>query len=158
MERKDLLRQHMISRFSESEAHLSFDQAVDNIADDLRGKRPTGTAHSLWEVLEHLRITQRDILESTRKTNHVSPEFPAGYWPQTQKPPHGRAWDESASAFRDDGKAMIELIADKATDLFAPMPTGKGRTILRQVLLAADHNAYHLGELVLLRRLLGIWQ
>jgi uncharacterized damage-inducible protein DinB len=157
MERDDLLRQHLISLFSESEAHLNFDQAVENIADDLRGKRPAGAAHSPWEVLEHMRITQRDILESTRKTNHVSPEFPAGYWPQTQKPPHRRAWDESASAFQDDGKAMIELIANKATDLFDPISTGEGRTILRQVLLAADHNAYHLGELVLLRRLLGIW-
>jgi hypothetical protein len=109
-------------------------------------------------VLEHLRIAQWDILEFSRNAKHVSPEFPSGYWPGAQAPPNETAWDKSADAFRSDHKAMAELIAKESTDLLAPIPNAEGKTILREALLVADHTAYHLGELVLLRRLLGAWQ
>jgi DinB superfamily len=124
----------------------------------LRGKRPRGAEHSAWEILEHLRIAQWDILEFSRNPKHKSPDWPKGYWPSAAEPPDDRAWDKSVSAFRKDLKAMCDLLADKSTDLFAKIPHGDGQTILREALLTADHNAYHLGELVLLRRLLGTWK
>ena len=123
----------------------------------LRGKRPKGAEHSPWEVLEHLRIAQWDILDFTRNPNYQHLPWPEGYWPATPAPPDAKAWDKSVRAFRRDLKAMCDLVADPATDLYARIPHGNGQTILREALLVADHNAYHLGELVLLRRLLGAW-
>ena len=110
------------------------------------------------EVMEHLRIAQWDILEFSRNPRHKSPEFPAGYWPRTQTPPDAGAWDKSAEAFRKDQKGFCELVSDESTDLFAKIPHGEGQTVLREALVAADHASYHLGQLVLLRRLLGAWQ
>jgi len=123
----------------------------------LQGKRPKGAEHSPWELLEHLRITQRDILEFTRNPKHKSPDFPKGYWPGSESPPNDKAWDNSVASFRADLKAMADLVADESTDLFAKIPHGDGQTVLREALLMADHNAYHLGELVLLRRMVGAW-
>jgi hypothetical protein len=108
-------------------------------------------------VLEHLRIAQWDILEFSRNSGHKSPEFPDGYWPGTQSPPNEKAWNQSVRAFRKDLEALCELVANESTDLLAAIPHGEGQTVLREALLAADHNAYHLGELVLLRRILGTW-
>jgi hypothetical protein len=108
-------------------------------------------------MLEHLRICQWDILEFSRDPDHVSPSFPDGYWPETDAPPDGLAWDRSVQAFRDDLQAMIELVENPTTDLYARIPHGDGQTILREALLVADHNAYHLGQLVFLRRCLHAW-
>ena len=108
-------------------------------------------------MLEHIRIAQWDILEFARNPKHVSPEFPAGYWPSAQAPPAAKSWDESANKFRADAQELAALVANESTDLLAPIPHGGEKTILREALLAADHTAYHLGELVLLRRLLGAW-
>jgi len=151
------LRQHVLSLLKGGNAHVDFDSAFKDLPAGLRGKRPKGTQHSLWEVLEHLRIAQWDILEFSRDPKHKSPEFPDGYWPRTPAPPDETAWDESLRSFRKDLKAMCDLVADESTDLFAKIPHGDGQTILREALLTADHNAYHLGEAVLLRRLLGAW-
>jgi DinB superfamily len=152
------IRQHLISLLSEGHAHATFDDAVRDMPVELRGRRPRGAEHSAWEILEHLRIAQWDILEFSRNPKHKSPDWPKGYWPGAAEPPDDRAWDKSVSAFRKDLKAMCDLLADKSTDLFAKIPHGDGQTILREALLTADHNAYHLGELVLLRRLLGTWK
>ncbi len=151
------LRQHVLDLLNGGNAHVDFDSAFKDLPAKLRGKRPKGAGHSAWEVLEHLRIAQWDILEFSRNPKHKSPEFPAGYWPRTQGPADETAWDKSIRSFRKDLKAMCELVADESTDLFAKIPHGDGQTILREALLAADHNAYHLGEVVLLRRLLGAW-
>lgn len=105
-----------------------------------------------------MRICQRDILEFSRNPKHESPEFPDGYWPEGDAPPSSDSWDQSAQAFRADLQAMIELVADPSTDLYARIPHGGGQTILREALLVADHNAYHLGQMVLLRRCLGAWK
>ena len=105
-----------------------------------------------------MRIAQSDILEFSRNPKHVSPEFPAGYWPETDAPPDDKAWEKSVRQFRADLKAMQDLVEDPATDLFAPIPHGDGQTILREALLVADHNSYHLGQLVTVRRLLGAWE
>jgi len=151
------LREHVVNLLEGGHAHASFDDAIKDLPADLRGKRPKGADHSPWEILEHMRIALWDILEFTRNPKHVSPEFPSGYWPKSQAPPDGKAWDKSVSAFRADSKALADLIAGESTDLLARLPHGDGQTALREALVAADHNAYHLGELVLVRRLLGAW-
>ncbi|HYG61150.1 MAG TPA: DinB family protein [Thermoanaerobaculia bacterium] len=151
------LRNHLLYLLRGGGAHAHFEQVIADLPAELRGVRPQGAVHSAWEVLEHLRITQWDILEFSRNAGHVSPDWPEGYWPKEQAPPDGRAWDCTLEAFRQDLKAMQELVDDAGTDLYARIPWGDGQTILREALLVADHNAYHLGELVLLRRLLGAW-
>ncbi len=151
------LRQHLLDLLNGGQAHANFDKAVKNLPENLRGKRPRGAEHSPWEVLEHLRIAQWDILEFSRDAKHQSPDWPSGYWPAQLAPPNTKAWDKSVRAFRRNRKALCDLVADPSTDLYARIPHGDGQTVLREALLAADHNAYHLGELVLLRRLLGAW-
>ncbi len=151
------LRQHLLGLLAGGHAHAGFDTAIRDISPALRGLRPKGAAHSPWEILEHLRIAQWDILEFSRDPAHQSPDWPGGYWPATPAPPDEKAWDKSVRAFRRDLKAMCDLVADPAADLYAKIPHGDGQTILREALLLADHNAYHLGELVLVRRLLGAW-
>lgn len=153
-----VLRNHLLVLLEGEEAHLNFEAAVKDLPAELRGRRPKGAAHSPWELLEHMRIAQWDILEFVRNANHVSPEFPSGYWPSTAAPPNEKAWEKSVNAFRADLKAMAKLVANESTDLLAQIPHADGKTTLREVLLVADHNAYHLGQLVLSRRLLGAWQ
>ena len=152
------LREHLLYLLRGGGAHLDFEKAVTGLPPELRGVRPAGLPHSPWRLLEHMRIAQWDILEFSRNPRHVSPPFPEGYWPQGDAPPDPGAWDRSAGAFRADLKAMEELVADPKSDLFAPLPHGQGQTLLREALLVADHNAYHLGQLVVVRRLLGAWE
>ena len=151
------LREHVIYLLEGGGAHIGFEAAVANLPVDFRGSAIQGAPHTPWRLLEHMRICQWDILEFSRNPDHVSPEFPSGYWPAGDGPPDDLAWDQTAQAFRDDLQAMIDLVADPETDLFARIPHGDGQTILREALLVADHNAYHLGQLVLLRRALGAW-
>jgi len=151
------LREHLLCLLRGRGAHVDFEGAVSDLPPDLRGVTPPGLSHTAWQTLEHLRIAQWDILEFSRNPEHRSPEFPAGYWPERAAPPDDEAWDRSVEAFRADLSAMQELVKDPATDLFAKIPHGEGQTILREALLVADHNAYHLGQLVLVRRLLGAW-
>jgi hypothetical protein len=158
MNKQKTLQEHLVELLKGGQAHVDFDGALKDWPANLQGKAPKGAAHSGWEVLEHMHIAQRDILEFTRNPKHVSPEFPAGYWPKTQAPPDKNAWKKSVDAFRADLQAMIEIVEDESTDLYAPIAHGEGQTVLREALLLADHNAYHLGELVLLRRLLGAWK
>ena len=156
--RQKLLPEHLVELLNGGHAHVEFDRAVKDWPANLQGKKPEGAAHSPWEVLEHMRIAQWDILEFTRNAKHVSPEFPAGYWPKTQAPPDEEAWNTSVAAFRTGLKAMLKIVQNKSTDFYAPVPHGDGQTVLREALLLADHNAYHLGELLLLRRQLGAWK
>jgi hypothetical protein len=158
MDNNASLRQHVLDLLNGGHAHADFDQAVKNFPADLRGKKPRGAEHSPWQILEHLRIAQWDILEFSRDPSHKSPDWPSGYWPAKTVPPDEKAWDKSVRAFRKDLRALCGLVADPSTDLFAPIPHGDGQTTLREALLAADHNAYHLGELILVRRLLGAWK
>ena len=152
------LREHLLYLLAGGGAHLDFDSVVANLPAAKRGVRPEGLPHSPWELLEHLRIAQWDILEFSRNPQHVSPAWPAGYWPPDPAPPNKTAWDKSVKAFRADLAALGLLVKDPHTDLHARIPHGSGQTILREVLLTADHNAYHLGQLVLVRRLLGAWK
>ena len=152
------LREHLLDLLKGGGAHLTFDQAIADLPAERRGAKPPGVPHTPWRLLEHLRIAQWDILEFTRNPRHVSPPFPKGYWPAGDAPPDDEAWDRSVSAFRADLRALQDLVADPATDLFTPLPHGEGQTALREALLVADHNAYHLGQLVVVRRLLGAWE
>jgi hypothetical protein len=151
------LREHLLSLLRGGGAHLNFDAAVAGLPPELRGARPPGVPHTPWRLLEHLRIAQWDILEFSRNPRHVSPKFPEGYWPDGDAPPDEAAWDRSVAAFREDLQATQDLVADPGTDLFARIPHGEGQTVLREALLVADHNAYHLGQLVVVRRALGAW-
>ena len=154
----DALREHLLFLLNGGGAHANFEAAVTDLPVSLRGKRPKGASHSPWEILEHMRLAQWDILEFSRNPKHASPEWPSGYWPRTQAPPTNIAWSRSVKAFRDDLQAMCALIQDRSRNLYARIPWGTGQTILREALLIADHNAYHLGEMVLVRRLLGAWK
>jgi hypothetical protein len=151
------LREHLVKLLTEAQAHATFDNAVKGLPVELRGKVPKGAEHSPWQLLEHLRIAQWDILEFSRNAKHESPKWPEGYWPKEKAPADDKEWDKSVRAFKRDLKEIVELVSDEKTDLFAKIPHGEGQTILREVLLVADHNAYHVGQLVLLRRLLGSW-
>jgi hypothetical protein len=151
------LREHLLYLLRAGGAHLDFEQAIAGLPPELRGGKVKNVPHTPWRQLEHLRIAQWDILEFCRNPKHVSPPFPEGYWPSGDAPPDAAAWDRSVAGFRSDLQAMQDLVADPATDLFAPLAHGQGQTILREALLVADHNAYHLGQLVVVRRLLGAW-
>lgn len=153
----DSLRRHLIWLLKEGHAHAGFESAIRGLPAEARGSKVKGVPYTAWELLEHIRLAQWDILEFSRDPKHVSPDFPSDYWPRTKGPPPG-AWEKSVRAFRRDLKAMERLVSDPRTDLFARIPHGQGQTILREALLVADHNAYHLGQLVMLRRLLGEWK
>jgi len=151
------LREHLLALLDGKNAHLSFDEAVADLEPGLRGVRAGNAPHTAWRLVEHLRIAQWDILEFSRNPRHVSPEFPSGYWLASDAPPDPGAWDRSVNAFRADLNAMKALVADPDTDLFVRIQLGDGQTVLREALLVADHNAYHIGQLVMLRRALGAW-
>ena len=158
MQTELLLRQQLVRLMTTSEAHADYDKAVSEMPTDLQGKTPEGAEHSPWQILEHLRITLWDILEFSRDPSHQSPQWPEGYWPESATPPDGAAWNLSVEVFHKDLKAMCDLVEDSSTDLYAPIPGGDGQTVLREALLVADHNAYHVGQLVLVRRQLGAWK
>jgi len=157
MPKTDPLRGHVLELLRGGHAHADLETAFKGLPARLRGKKPDGAEHTLWQLLEHIRIAQWDILEFSRNPKHVSPKWPEGYWPASEAPPSGSAWSDSVRRVRADLKAMEKLVASPKTDLLAKIPHGDGQTILREALLLADHNAYHGGQAVLLRRVLGAW-
>ena len=151
------LRQHLVDVLKGGSAHVQFMDALEEFPPNKRGTFAPGLPHTGWQLLEHARIAQWDILEFSRNADHVSPGFPEGYWPKTPGPPADPEWEKSVQSFQHDLNEMVELVKNPRTDLFAKIPHGDGQTILRQALVLADHNAYHLGQLVDLRRALGTW-
>jgi hypothetical protein len=145
------LRQHLLELLTGGHAHATFEDAIKGFPPKLHVTKPENLPHSAWMILEHLRIAQRDILEFSRTEKHESPKWPEGYWPTAE------AWSKSVDQFESDLKAMKDLVKNPSTDLFAKIPWGDGQTILREALLLADHNAYHIAQLVDVRRLLGAW-
>ncbi|MGA7341185.1 MAG: DinB family protein [Terracidiphilus sp.] len=152
------LRHHLLDLLTGSNAHVDFEAAIKDLPAALCGQRPKGADHSPWELVEHLRIAQWDILDFSRNPKYKERPWPGGYWPATAAPPDEKAWDKAVRAFRKDLKTFCALVADPATNLYAKIPHGTGQTVLREALLLADHNAYHIGQLVLVRRLLGAWK
>src|SRR5262245_58244670 len=152
------LREHLLHLITDDHAHASFEKAVENLPSALRGKRPEGIAHSAWEIVEHMRIAQWDLLEYGRDPKHVSPAWPNGYWPEKQAPDDDAAWEKSIAAFCADRDALAAMVGDESKDPLAPFAHAPETSIMGRVLLAADHNAYHIGQLVTLRQLLGAWK
>ena len=151
------LREQLVALLKGGGAHVHFMDALDGFPEAKRGTFVEGLAHTGWQLIEHVRIAQWDIVEFSRDSKHVSPGFPEGYWPKTPVPPDQAAWQKSVEAFQQDLEEMIKLVNNPKTDLYMVIPHGDGQTILRQALLLADHNAYHLGQLIDLRRALGAW-
>lgn len=158
MKTEQSLRKHLTELLRGGSAHARVEEVLADWPPQLRGQKPAELPYSPWRILEHMRIAQWDILEFSRNAQHVSPDFPGGYWPQRDAPPGATAWDNSVTVFQDELRQMQQLVEDPSVDLHAKIPHGQGQTILREALLVADHNAYHLGQLVVLRRLLGIWK
>jgi uncharacterized damage-inducible protein DinB len=151
------LRRHLARLLSWSDAHVSFDDAVAGLPASARGKVPKRSQHSPWQLLEHLRLAQADILEFCVARRYQEKQWPRDYWPPTAAPPSARAWNQSIADFKRDRRALERLTQNPRRDLLAPVPAGKGQTLLREILLAADHTAYHVGQLVAVRRALGHW-
>ncbi|MDR3685657.1 MAG: DinB family protein [Coriobacteriia bacterium] len=153
MENNEILRATLSRMLERSEAHTDFDAAVSGIAPEARGVRPAGLPHSAWELLEHIRRAQRDILDFCLEAPYTERAWPAEYWPETAEPPSPEAWDESVAIVQRDRAEFQQLVADASIELTAIVPHGTKQTYLREVLLAADHNAYHVGQLMVVRRL-----
>ena len=150
------LREQLVFSLSGRGAHMSFDQAVKGFTRELIGRQVPGLAHTAWQVVHHIWFAQWDILEFVRNPSYESPQWPDGYWPLENEPRPFSRWEETLDKFRADLKEMIELVRDPKTDLFVPIAHGQGQTVFREALLVIDHNAYHVGQLVDLRRLLDI--
>jgi uncharacterized damage-inducible protein DinB len=151
------LRAQLVKLLDFNEAHVPFDRAVKGIPPRLRGKRPAGAEHSLWQLVEHLRIAQADILEFCLSRKYKGKKWPDDYWPTQPAPRNAAAWTRALASYRRDRKAFQRFTAMTKLDLLEKIPHGTGQTYLREILLVADHNAYHIGQIVALRRLLGIW-
>jgi uncharacterized damage-inducible protein DinB len=158
MQNDKALRQHLVKLLKGGDAHADFEKTIADFPHELRGKTPKGAEHSPWQLLEHLRIAQEDILDFSTNPNYKAREWPKEYWPATTASPGAKEWDGSVKALKKDLKAICDLVEDPKTDLFAKIPHGDGQTILREALVVADHNSYHLGQIVLLRRMLGAWK
>ena len=151
------LRTQLATVLEWHDAHADFDTAVEGLPAELRGRAPDGLPYSPWQLVEHLRLAQHDILDFCRNPAYQEMRWPHDYWPAAAEPPSPGAWEESIAGFRRDREALRALALDPDLDLFAAIPHGQGQTYLRELLLVADHNAYHLGQLVAVRRLLGAW-
>jgi hypothetical protein len=152
------LRTQIARTLDWEDAHAGFESAVEGLAAALRGRVPEGLPYSPWQLVEHIRRTQADILEFSQDAKYEEKEWPKDYWPESAEPPSPKAWDESIAAVKRDRAALAALTTNPKTDLNAPVPNGTGQTYLREVLLAMDHTAYHVGELIIVRRLLGAWK
>jgi hypothetical protein len=154
MKKTDPIREHITTLLTRAEAHVDLRSSLKDFPRELRGRKPDGGPHTPWQLLEHIRIAQWDILEFSRSARHKSPKWPDEYWPRTEAPPSDKAWDKSVKQVLADLEAIRKLISDPKHDLTAKIPHGDGQTLLREALLVADHNAYHLGQIVILRRIL----
>ena len=149
-----ILREQLVASLDGGNAHVTFDDFVTDFPSEKCGEKISGLPYTAWQVLEHMRIAQWDILEFSRNANHVSPKWPEGYWPKQDEAGNADLWQRSVEGFRSDLAEVKRLVDDPATDLFAKIPHGNGQTVLREALLVADHNAYHLGQFVFLRKML----
>ena len=154
MDKEDSVRKHVLYLLRGGGAHMSFEDFAGSFPADLCNRKIDGLPYTAWQVLEHMRLAQSDILEFSRDADHVSPEFPKGYWPEPEEPGTVASWQKTIDEFQSDLKQMEALVEDPSTDLYAKIPHGDGQTILREALLIADHNAYHLGALAVMARLL----
>ncbi len=148
------LRRQLVDAMRGHQAHIDFDSAVKDFPPEIRGVKPPEAPHTAWQLLEHMRSAQHDILEFSRNPHYKSPKWPDEYWPETEAPPSNEAWLNSVKSFRQDAEEMAKLVGDPQKDLFEPFAHGDGQTLLREALLVASHNSYHLGQLLFLKKTL----
>ncbi|PEN13017.1 ABC transporter [Longibacter salinarum] len=156
-DREDALRHHVLNLLTARQAHATFDDAIGGLAPELRGVRPEGLPYSVWEQVEHMRIAQRDILEFCRAPEYAEREWPNDYWPDASAPDDDTVWTSSVEGFRTDLESICDMVRDDSIDLYEPVPHGDEQTYLREALLVADHNAYHIGQIITIRRQLDAW-
>src|SRR5216684_423262 len=154
MHKLDPLRQHLIDLLTKAEAHVDLRSAIEDFPAQMAGRKPQGAPHTPWQLLEHIRIVQWDIVRFIADPDHKSPKFPKGYWPAKDAPADNDAWQHSVKQILSDLDELCQILRDPKRDLFGPIPHGTGQTVLREALLVADHNAYHLGQLMAVRRTL----
>ena len=155
--KNETLVSHLINLLDKENAHVSLEKALKDIPFDLLGKKPNGLPYSIWQLAEHVRISQFDILEFSRNPEYKSPEWPEGYWPAETKPKSEDEWNKCLQQIKKDGDSFIELLKNNPDKLYEPFMYGEGQTLLREALVLADHNSYHTGEIIVLRRLLNNW-
>lgn len=158
MSQQSRVRALLSEQLSGGHAHVEFDRAIQGLTLDDVGQKVEELPHTIWDLVEHIRIAQNDILEFSRDPSYNSPTWPEGYWPESSKPAGQKEWQSSIDAFHDDHEAMLELIKDESNDLLSPISHGSGQTLFREAMLIVDHNAYHIGQIIQLRRLLGKWE
>jgi hypothetical protein len=149
-----VLREQLIHAMRGDQSHIEFEAAIDDLPVELAGLKVQGSSHTAWQLLDHMRIAQHDVLEFSRDPSHKSPKWPEGYWPQTEAPPNKQAWEACIATFRKEAQEMEDLILDPDRDLFTPIEGGTGQTLLREALVVAAHNSYHLAQLVFLKKIL----
>lgn len=152
------LRDQLVQMIAGEHAHVSLDNALKGIPQKATGIRPDRVPYSVWQLAEHIRITQWDIVKFSSDPEHISPPWPVGYWPEKEAPEDPQAWKQCLASIRKDREMMIEMILDPETDIMKPFPYGDGQNLLREALLIIDHTSYHTGEIIVVRRLLGIWK
>ena len=156
MNKERYVREYLVDLLDGGGAHISFDKAVQDFPTEMLGQRLPNLDHTMWQLVDHIRICQWDIAEFSRDPKHVSPEYPGGYWPREDTPADPAEWQRSIDAIHRDLAVMKELVLDPENDLFVPFAHGSGQTLFREAILIADHNAYHIGQIVDLRMLLGV--
>lgn len=154
----EILIENLIDLLNVGNAHVSLEEALYDIHFNLLGKKPHGLPYSIWQLAEHIRITQWDLLEFSRNKDHQSPKWPDGYWPEENEPESGHQWEESLKQIKSDREAFIDLLKEAGESLYSPFAHGTGQSLLKEALVLADHNSYHTGEIIILRRLLNDWK
>ncbi|MDX1636970.1 MAG: DinB family protein [Balneolaceae bacterium] len=157
MDSSQTVREHLVTQLTEEHAHISFSRAVEGLKARQVGRRPDSLPYSIWELVEHLRIAQHDIVQFSSDPDYKSPEWPGGYWPESPSPDDQQVWEESLDQIEADLQQMVNLVRDTANDLFEPFAHGSGQTLFREAVLIIDHNSYHTGQIVTVRRLLDLW-
>jgi hypothetical protein len=153
----DLLIENLEHLLNTGNAHVSLDKALENIPFKLLGEKPANLPFSIWQLAEHIRIAQWDILEFSRNPKHVSPEWPGGYWPSERKPPSKKEWNTCLLKIKADRREFVDLLIQARDDIYKPFQHGDGQSLLKEALVLADHNAYHAGEIIIIRRFLNDW-
>jgi len=154
----EIVRKQLIKLLQEAQAHASFDEAIKGLPEKLRSVVPENLPYSIWQIVEHIRITQWDILEFSRDANHKSPKWPEKYWPKEKAPKDDKQWEDTIKQIKADQGEFVELLKDEQNDLYEPFSWGDGQNLLREAMLIADHNSYHTGEIIVIRRLLKSWK
>lgn len=151
------IRELLLEQLNGRNAHVDFQKAVENLSITDLGIKPEQFPHTIWELVEHIRIAQHDIVAFSKDPGYESPSWPEGYWPESDKPTGPDEWEKSLEAIERDHRAMVELVKDKDRDLLAPLKHGDGQTLFREAMLIVDHNSYHIGQIVQMRRVMDIW-